>query len=218
MYLSLSLYSYLSLSLSFFGQFMSSHHSAQMSQRSPVSGVALLRCSPNVFVFVIVIVFVFVFVFVIVFCWVRSCLLITLIKCLKGHQSLGSLFQGALLMYLSLSLSLSFYLSLSLSFVGSGHVFSSLWSNVSKVTSLWDRSFKVLSECICLCQCHCLCLCLCHCLFFVRSCLLITLIKCLKGHKSLGSLCSVVKTLIVSGARPSKGPRDKVTYWAVLDS
>ena len=31
----------------------------------------------------------------------------------------------------------------------------------------------------------------------VKSCLLIILIK---GHKSLGSLCSVVKTLIVSGA------------------
>ena len=29
----------------------------------------------------------------------------------------------------------------------------------------------------------------------------ICLIKCLKGHKSLGSLCSVVKTLIVSGVR-----------------
>ena len=43
----------------------------------------------------------------------------------------------------------------------------------------------------------------------VRSCFLITLIKCLKGHKSLGSLCSVVKTLIVSGAgqtnRQTKG-------------
>ena len=25
----------------------------------------------------------------------------------------------------------------------------------------------------------------------VRSCFLITLIKCLKGHKSLGSLCNV---------------------------
>ena len=37
--------------------------------------------------------------------------------------------------------------------------------------------------------------------FLVRSCLLITLIKCLKGHKSLGSLCNVVKALIVSGAR-----------------
>ena len=29
--------------------------------------------------------------------------------------------------------------------------------------------------------------------------------KCLKGHKSLGSLCSVVNSLIVSGNRPSKG-------------
>ena len=37
------------------------------------------------------------------------------------------------------------------------------------------------------------------------------LIKCLKGHKSLGSLCSVVKTLIVSGNRA----RDNETYWAV---
>ena len=37
----------------------------------------------------------------------------------------------------------------------------------------------------------------------------ITLINCLKGHKSLGSLCSVVKILIVSGAgqtnQPTKG-------------
>ena len=39
----------------------------------------------------------------------------------------------------------------------------------------------------------------------VRSCLLITLIKCLKGHKSLGSLCSVVNSLIVSGARRTEG-------------
>ena len=36
------------------------------------------------------------------------------------------------------------------------------------------------------------------------SCLLISLIRCLKGHKSLGSLFSVVKTLIVSGAQASK--------------
>ena len=33
----------------------------------------------------------------------------------------------------------------------------------------------------------------------------ICLIKCLKGHKSLGSLCNVVKALIASGARPTKG-------------
>ena len=42
-------------------------------------------------------------------------------------------------------------------------------------------------------------------IFLVMSCLFITLIKCLKGHKSLGSLCSVVKTLIVSGNRQTKG-------------
>ena len=36
----------------------------------------------------------------------------------------------------------------------------------------------------------------------VRSCLLITLIKCLKGHKSIGLLCRLVKTLIVSSVRP----------------
>ena len=76
---------------SFFGQVMSPHHPDQMSQRSPVSGIAFWRCSINVFVFVIVIVFVFVFVFVIVFFLVRSCFLITLIKCLKGDKSLGSL-------------------------------------------------------------------------------------------------------------------------------
>ena len=137
------LYMCLSLSLFFFGQLMSPHHSDQMSQRSQVSRVALWRCSLNVsvfvfvivivivfvlviffgqvkspdhsdqmcqrtqvsiiafwkvslIVFVIVFVFVFVFVFVIVFFMVRSCLLITLIKCLKSHKSLGSLFEGVL--------------------------------------------------------------------------------------------------------------------------
>ena len=53
-------------------------------------------------------------------------------------------------------------MSLSLSFCWSGHVSSSLWSNVSKVTSLKDRSLKVLSKCICLCHCLCHCLCFCH--------------------------------------------------------
>ena len=79
-----------------FGQVKSPHHSDQMSQRSQGSGVTLWRCSLNVFVFVFVIVFVFVFVFVIVFFLVRSSLLITLIKCLKGHKALGSLFDGVL--------------------------------------------------------------------------------------------------------------------------
>ena len=67
-------------------------------------------------------------------------------------------------------------------------VSSSRWSNVWNVTSLWDRSLTVLSKCMCLCHCLCPCICLCHCVFLVRSCLLITLIKCLKGHKSLGLL------------------------------
>ena len=92
--LSLSLSLYLSLSLCFFGQVKSPHHSDQMSKRSQVYRIALQRCSLNVFVFVIV--FFFVIVFVIVFLLVRSCPLITLIKCLKGHKSLGSLFEGAL--------------------------------------------------------------------------------------------------------------------------
>ena len=43
----------------------------------------------------------------------------------------------------------------------------------------------------------------------VWTCLLIPLIKCLKGHKSLGSLCSVVKTLIVSLVRQRDRPRDR---------
>jgi len=51
-----------------------------------------------------------------------------------------------------------------------------------------------------------------------QTSLLISLIKCLKGHKSLESLCSVVKTLIVSLVRPSKQGTDNESYWAVLDS
>ena len=139
------------------------------------------------------------------------------------------------------------------------HVSSSLWSNVSKVTSLKERPLKVFSKCLCLClfcqimsshhsdqmsqglplkgalymylswplvlSAFCLCLFLfCQIMsshhsdqmsqrsqvsrialwryslnvfvfvivfvlvkFLVMSCLLITLTKCLKGHKSLGS-------------------------------
>ena len=60
-------------------------------------------------------------------------------------------------MYLSSSLSFSLF------FCWSGHVFSSLWSNVWKVKSLKYRSLKVFFKCICHCICHCLCLR--HCLF-----------------------------------------------------
>ena len=80
----------------FFGQVMSPHHSYQMSQRSQVSRIVHWRCSLDVFVFVVVILFVFVFVFVIVLFLVSSCLLISRIKCLKGHKYLGLLFEGAL--------------------------------------------------------------------------------------------------------------------------
>ena len=53
-------------------------------------------------------------------------------QCLKCHKSLGLLLGG----FLKMSLSLSLYLYLSLSIFWSCHVFSSLWTNVSKVTSL----------------------------------------------------------------------------------
>ena len=59
----------------FVGQFMFSHHSGQMSQRSKGSKIALWRYSLNVIV--IVIVFVFAFVFVVVFLLVRSCFFMT---------------------------------------------------------------------------------------------------------------------------------------------
>ena len=75
-----------------FGYVMLPHHSDQMSLRSQVSRLPLWRCSLNLFV----IVFFFVFVFVIVDFLVRSCLLVILIKCLKGQKSLGLPFEGAL--------------------------------------------------------------------------------------------------------------------------
>ena len=52
--------------------------------------LCLFIFSLNVFLIV------FVFVFVIINSLVRSCILITLIKCLKGHKSLGSPLEGAL--------------------------------------------------------------------------------------------------------------------------
>ena len=53
------------------------------------------------------------------------------------------------------------------------------------------------------------CICLCHCLVLVRSCLLITLIKCLKGHKSLRSLCC---SKIKSGS-VSQSVSESVSQW-----
>ena len=46
--------------------------------------------------------------------------------------------------------------------------------------------------------------------FLVRSCLLVTLIKCPKGHKCVGSLCRLVKTLIISSVTQT----DKEWSWS----
>ena len=114
----------------FAGQVMSPHHSDQMSRRSHVSGIALWRCSLTAFVFVIV--FVFVFVFFVVFVLVRSCLLIALIKCLEGHKSLIFALWKCSLNVFVFVIAFVFVIV----FFWSGRVSSSLWSNVSKVTSL----------------------------------------------------------------------------------
>ena len=103
-----------------------------MSQSSKVSKIAPWRCSLNVFVNV------FVFVFLVVFLLVRSCFLITLIKCPNGQKAQSSLFGGILKIYLSLSLSLSLF------FCWSGHVSSPLWSNVSMVKSSLNVFFIII--------------------------------------------------------------------------
>ena len=91
MSLSWSLYSFLYLSF-VFQQVMSPHHSDQMSQMSQYSRIALWWCSLYVYVFV---------GFVLVIFLSRSCLPIVVIKCIKGHKSLGLLFEGVPLMHLS---------------------------------------------------------------------------------------------------------------------
>ena len=47
---------------------------------------------------------------------------------------------------------------------------------------------RAFSKCLCYCICLCHCLCLYHCLFVGQGMSLITLIKCLKDHESLGML------------------------------
>ena len=61
------------------------HHSDQMSQRAKVSKIALWRWSLNVFVIAIAL------SSSLSVLLVRSCFLITLIKCFKGHKSRISL-------------------------------------------------------------------------------------------------------------------------------
>ena len=67
-------------------------------------------------------------------------------------------------------------------------VMFSIVRNVNNFTASLGLSFEGVCHCFCLCLCFCLCFCLCHCLFLVRSFFLITLSKCLKGHKSQRSL------------------------------
>ena len=55
-------------------------------------------------------------------------------QCLKAHKFLGLFFEGVIQLSLSLSFSLS--LSLSLYFCWSGHISSSFWSKVPKITSV----------------------------------------------------------------------------------
>ena len=53
---------------------------------------------------------------------------------------------------------------------------------LSQVAILKDCPLKVFSKCNC--HCHCICLCLRRCLFVGQVRFFITLIKCLKVHKS----------------------------------
>jgi len=155
-----------------------------VSQISQVSRIALWRCSLNIFLFVIVFVSVFVIVIVSLFGLVMSPHHSD--QMLQKSQVSGiALWRCSLNVFVIVFVFFFVFVFL-LSLFLSDHVSSSPWSNVLKVTSLWDRSLKVLSKCICLC--HCLCHCICHCLFLVRLCLLIVLIKSLKGHNSLRSL------------------------------
>ena len=75
-----------------------------------------------------------------------------------------------------------------------------LWSNVWKVTSLARIALRNCSPNV-----------------FVLVSLSFGPVMCLHhsdqmSQRSLGSLCSIVKTLIVNGNGPAKGQTDKVTY------
>ena len=87
---------------------------------------------------------------------------------------------------------LLFFYTRFLSVAGEG-----LWKNISTLSVVFlfqsnlksnkfvcSDSFNIFQ--LCLCHSPCLCICLCHCLFVVQqfSSLAVTLIKCLKSHKS----------------------------------
>ena len=95
--------------------------------------ISIATCLFIVIVFVIVIVIVIVFVF----CLMRSSLLKTPIKCIKGLRFLGSLFQAVFKM-----------IFVFVSFGWSGNISPSLWWNIPKIASLLGRSLslRVFSE------------------------------------------------------------------------
>ena len=98
-----------------------------------------------------------------------------LIKCFKGHKSQGSLCSVVKTLIVS----------------GAGPR-DGQWVLLSCCGQLkTSQELRMLSSVTINCQ--------------VTKIVMIPLIKCLKGHKSLGSLCSVVKTLIVSGAQARDG-------------
>ena len=166
----------------FVGQVRSPHHSDQISQMSQVSRIALWRCSLNVFVFVIV--FVFVFVFVIVFFWslhVSPSLQSNASKIPSIWDRSLKVFSRCICLCHCLCLCLCHCLCHCLFF---GQVMSpyrpeqiSLRTQVSRI-DLWRCSLNVFVFVIVF--------------LLVRSCPLITLIKCLKGHKFLGLLSEMV--------------------------
>ena len=108
-------------------------------------------------------------------------------QCLKGHKSLGLLFEGVLQLSLSLHFSLS--LSLSLSFCSSGYVSHHSDQKYQRSHYL-GRSLKVLSNVFVIVFVFVKSIVIVFVVVFllVRSCPLVTLITYLEGHKSLGLL------------------------------
>ena len=116
--------------------------------------------------------------------FVRLCLIITLIECLKGYKFPRTLFEGVLLMFLYLHCLCHRIFLCHCLFCGQAMstYYSDRMSERSQVLriALWRCSLNVFVFVFVFVFVIVP--------FLVRSCLLITLIKSLKGHKSLGSL------------------------------
>ena len=148
----------------------------------------------------VVFVVVIVLVVVIIFLTVRSCLLLTLNKCLKGQKSLGSHFECVFpkvgkhqiktalkkktsvltkfLMSLTLNLFFTlFFVVVKIQFVSSFYNgLPTMCQCPLQVSSSMSLTFHLFLSLF----------------FLVRSCALITMIRCLKGHTSLGQLFECV--------------------------